>query len=97
MCASDLVVILAFQAKVSASRVLVRYVMTNPAKLALSVKPSRGKATTVRTTNGKAGIGTISWNRRLHAKKAKAGTYGLTITATANGKKAPTTIKIRLR
>ena len=50
----------------------------------------------VATSNGKIGSDTITWNRKLSGKKAKAGTYTLTLQASAGMARAKATEKVRL-
>jgi sugar lactone lactonase YvrE len=85
-------VLVAFETTVKHGAVTVRYAITAAAKLALTVKPPHGAAVTVARATGHAGVGALSWNEKLHGKRAKHGRYLLTITATLNGKHTSSTI-----
>jgi hypothetical protein len=50
----------------------------------------------VATSKGKVGSDTITWNRELSGKHAKAGTYTLTLQASAGTAQAKATEKVRL-
>ncbi|MGA9314346.1 MAG: hypothetical protein WBV77_06925 [Solirubrobacteraceae bacterium] len=50
----------------------------------------------VATSNGKVGSDTITWNRKLSGKQAKAGTYTLTLQASAGTAQAKAAEKVRL-
>ena len=90
-------VLLAYQAKASASRVLVRYVMTYAASVTLTVKPPKGRAVTVARASARAGLNQLAWNRKLGRRPAGRGTYRLTITATFQGRKTSSGLTVRLR
>lgn len=75
----------------------VRYALTGRADVTLKVRPPKGKTVTVAKARGKAGINTISWNGKLKGKKARKGTYRLTVTAKAGGRTRSTTMKVKLR
>lgn len=90
-------VLVAFSAQVSASRVSVRFVLTAAAGVTLEVKGTKGKAVRVASAKGKAGVNTISWNRKLAGKRAARGTYRLTVKASTAGATAASTISARLR
>ena len=90
--ANGVLTVVAFSAKVSRRSVKVRYALTGGASLALKV----GTRTVARKT-GKAGLGTISWNRRLGSRKAKRGRYTLRLVATLNGKSTSSRIRVMLR
>ena len=87
----------AYQASITPRQVLVRYVMTHAADVTLTVTPSRGRATIVKRTRGKAGVNRIAWNRKLGKKAAKRGSYRLTITCSYEGRKKTSSLTIRLR
>jgi hypothetical protein len=89
-------VVVAYQARTTRTRVTVRYALTDTAALTLTVKPQRGTPVTIRRS-GRAGLGQISWNRKLGSKRAPNGTYRLTLTATDKGRRASSTRTIRLR
>jgi hypothetical protein len=44
----------------------------------------------------RAGVGKLTWNRKLHGKRAKPGTYRLTVTATSGGKTTSSTLPVKL-
>jgi trimeric autotransporter adhesin len=90
-------VLVAFQARPSRSRVTVRYVLTDEAAISLTVKPPHGRATRVAGASGHAGLNTITWNRKLHRKRARPGRYRLTVAATRDGRTASSSIISRLR
>ena len=90
-------VLVAFQARVSTKRVVVSYALTGPADIALGVARKGSRLRTVAHKRGRAGVNRITWNRKLADKRAKRGTYRLIVTATANKKKATSTLRIRLR
>jgi hypothetical protein len=89
-------VLVAFQTSLDHGRVIVRYALTAIAKLTLTVKPSRGPAATVTRATGHVGVGRLTWNEKLHGRRAKHGSYRLTITATRNGKHTSSTITARI-
>ena len=90
-------VLFAFQARVTRTRVSVRYVLTHASQVSLQVARGRGAATTVARGRGRAGLNTISWNRRLRGRRAPAARYRLTVVATRDGLTARTRIGVRLR
>jgi hypothetical protein len=90
-------VLVAYQAGVATRRVTVRYALTGPAGVTLRVKPPRGATVTVAKADGKAGINTIRWNRRIKGRRAARGTYRLTVTASAGGRTASSSLVVRLR
>lgn len=87
----------AYRASIASRQVVVRFVMTHAADLTLSVKPSRGRATVVTRTRGKTGVNRIAWNRKLGGKAAARGIYRLTVTCSYRGRKATSSLTIRLR
>jgi hypothetical protein len=90
-------VLIAYQARASRTKVTVSYALTYNAALTLTVTPPRGKPIRVARAAGHAGIGALAWNRRLHGRRAKHGRYKLTITASVPGQRSVTsTIKIRI-
>jgi Ca2+-binding RTX toxin-like protein len=90
-------VLVAYQARVSARRVTVSYALTGPANVRLSVTPPHGRTITVARARGRAGINRISWNRRLNGRRAGRGTYRLTLSSTQNGRSASSHLIVRLR
>lgn len=90
------IALVAYQATARSSKVTVRYALTGPADITLKVKPPKGRTTTVAKAKGRAGINKISWNRKLGGKKAGKGTYKLSITATAGGRTASSSLTIKL-
>lgn len=89
-------VLVAFQTSVDHGRVIVHYALTGAAKLTLTVKPPHGRAATVARATGHAGVGRLTWNEQLHGRRAKHGSYRLTITASRNGKHTSSTITARI-
>jgi hypothetical protein len=89
-------VLVAFQALTSHSRVVVRYVLTVGAAVTLKVKRPHGTAVTVTRGMGHTGLNQIVWNRKLHGKRAGRGRYRLTVTVTSHGRTATSTIGARL-
>jgi hypothetical protein len=94
---SGKLVLVAFQARVSTKRVVVSYALTGPADITLSAARTGGRAQIVARKRGRAGVNRVIWNRKLARKRATPGTYRLVVTATANGKKATSARRIRLR
>jgi hypothetical protein len=90
-------VLVAFQARISPKRVVVSYALTGPADITLSVARKGGRLRSVARKRGRAGVNRVTWNRKLAGKRAKPGTYRFVVTATANNKKATSTLRIRLR
>lgn len=97
-------VLVAYQARVSAKKVSVDYAMTGPASVTLVATAPRGKPVKVATANARAGLNTISWNRKLAGKRAKRGTYKLAVIAVAGAagdtsaaSSATSTISAKLR
>jgi Ca2+-binding RTX toxin-like protein len=90
-------VLIAYQARVSARHVTVSYALTGAANVTLSVTAPRGRPTVVSRARGRAGINHITWNRRLNGKRAGHGTYRLTLSSTQNGRTATSRLTVRLR
>lgn len=95
--ATSPLVLVAFRATVSARRVVVRYAITGTAVLALAVRRSGGRRTTVVRAVGRRGIRKISWNRRIGGRRAPRGRYRLYLTATRDGRSVTSAIAVRLR
>ncbi len=89
-------VLVAFGATVSPKVVTVRYVLTGTARLKLTVKSKHGRAATVTTASGHSGTGKLSWNRKLAGKRAKPGSYKLTITAAGASKTVSSSVTVKL-
>jgi hypothetical protein len=90
-------VLVAYQASAAARRVRVRYALTGPAAITLSVRRGTGAWTRVARSSGVAGLNTISWNRRIGGRRALAGRYTLRVSAAAGGRTASSTLSVRLR
>jgi hypothetical protein len=90
-------VLVAYQARVSSKRVVVRYVLTGPADITLAVAPKKGRPVIVARGRGRAGVNNLTWNRKLAGKRANAGAYKLLVTATAGKKTATSSLSVRLR
>jgi hypothetical protein len=89
-------VLVAFQASVGPKRVSVRYALTADAAITLSVKPPKGRASVVAHALGQGGLDRIAWNRELHGTTAPHGRYTLTVTASAGGHSANSSLTVRL-
>ena len=81
----------------SPKRVVVSYALTGPADITLRVARAGGRTRSVARKRGRAGVNRVTWNRKLAGKRAKSGTYRIVVTATANNKKATSTLRVRLR
>jgi trimeric autotransporter adhesin len=88
--------VLALTATVAASSVTVRYVLSLPAAITLSVARSGGSPTVVARATGKPGWALAAWNRQLGGAPAGRGTYRLTVTATVGGKTLTSSLRVRL-
>jgi hypothetical protein len=89
-------VVVALQAHASPTHVSVRYALVAPARVALSVRPPHGRPTIVGHSAGRPGLGRITWNRRLHQRSARHGTYRLTIIAQVGHTTARSARSVRL-
>jgi flagellar hook assembly protein FlgD len=78
-------------------KLTVRYILTDSAKITLSVKPKGKAATIVARKSGKLGLGSIAWNGKLKGKAVKRGSYTLIVTATRDGKSVASSIKVSVR
>lgn len=90
-------VVVAYRATYTRTRVTVRYALSRPAAITLKVRTPQGRTSTLGTTSATAGLKTIRWNRRIAGKRVPAGRYRLTVSATADGRTASSTISVRLR
>lgn len=88
---SGRIVLTAFTAGVASKAVTVRYALSAPAAVTLSVG-----STVVSRAYGAAGFGMLTWNRRLGAQAAPGGRYTLTVTASAVGQTASSKLSVRL-
>jgi hypothetical protein len=86
----------AFREVTTRSRVTIRYVLTGPASLTLSVRPSRGGPLVAARAAGRAGLGELVWNRRLGRSSAPRGAYTLTVTAAVGKATAASSLSVRL-
>ena len=81
-------------------RVRVRFALTDPANVALSIerlgKRGGSAETEVANRDAPAGVGEISWNGKLDGRKAKPGTYRLSVTASAEDTSAASSIQAKL-
>jgi hypothetical protein len=89
-------VLVAFQARARHGRVSVSYALTADAALTLSVTPPHGKPIIVAHAPGHPGIGTLTWNRRLHRRTAPHGRYQLNLTATSAKQSATSRLTIKI-
>lgn len=85
----------AFAAGVSSASVVVRYALSAPASVILSVT-SGGRTTVVAHATAHPGFGALAWNRRIGSATAPRGRYTMTVTATAGGQSATAKLNIRL-
>jgi sugar lactone lactonase YvrE len=88
--------LLAFRAAVTPTRVTVGYALSGPAPLSLSVRGARGRPLTVARATGHAGVGRLSWDRRLGGRPAPRGRYQLIVTATTAKASAASSLGVRL-
>jgi trimeric autotransporter adhesin len=88
--------LLAFEAVTTRTRVTVRYLLTGPASLALSVRAIGGRPLGAARAAGRAGLGELVWNRKLGRTPAPRGTYTLTVTATVGRATAASVVSVRL-
>jgi hypothetical protein len=95
--AQGALVLVAYQAKVTAGRVVVSCVLTGPAGIALRVATNKGRPVTVAKARARAGVNRLTWNRRLKGKRARSGAYRLLVTATAGKETATSRLSVRLR
>lgn len=89
-------VLAATRAKRSTKEVRVGYTLDLPANVVLSVTAKGEKAIKVTAKKGKAGLNTITWNRKLKGKAAANGSYKLTLSASAGGKTLTKNISLTL-
>ena len=90
-------VLIAYQARATRTKVTVSYALTYDAALTLTVTPRHGKPIRVARAAGHAGIGALAWNRRLRGRRAKHGRYKLTVIARVTGRRSvASTIRIRI-
>jgi hypothetical protein len=59
--------------------------------------PPHGAAVAVASASRRAGVGKLTWNRKLHRERVKRGTYRLTVTAASGGKATSSTLPVKLR
>lgn len=78
-------VLVAYAARIAHAHVNVSYALTDDATVALIVTPTHGKPIRVALAHASAGIGTLSWNRRLHGRRAQRGRYKLSVSASVPG------------
>jgi sugar lactone lactonase YvrE len=88
--------LLAFQAVTTRSRVTMRYLLTGPASVVLSVRRSGGRPLVVARSAGHGGLGALVWNRKLGHTAAPAGAYQLTVTVAVGKASASSTRSVRL-
>jgi len=87
-------VLVAYKARASQSKVTVSYALTGPAQVDMTVSRPGGKTAKVASARGKAGINTISWNRKISGKAAKMGSYKITLKV-AGGRPSSITVKLK--
>jgi Fe-S cluster biogenesis protein NfuA len=89
------IAVAAVAASVSSAAVTIRYALSAPAAMTLSV--GAGATTTVAAhAAGRPGLDVLVWNRRLGASPAPRGRYTLTLTASAGGHSASVKLPVRL-
>ncbi|MDQ2761390.1 MAG: hypothetical protein M3Y17_13445 [Actinomycetota bacterium] len=89
-------VVVAFRAKANRGRVIVRYRLTGEARIILSVDAGLGRPIVVARARGRAGVDRIAWNRRLHGRRARHGSYELIVTATIGRRSVLSVLTLRL-
>jgi hypothetical protein len=94
--AKGTVSLLAFQTVSTSSRVTVRYLLTGPASLTLSVRATGGRPLGAARAAGRTGLGELVWNRKLGRSSAPRGTYVLTVTAAVGRTTATSSLSVRL-
>ncbi len=92
---SGRIVLSAFAATIASRAVSVRYALSAPAAVTLSVGSGPSRAVVSRAS-GVGGFGVLFWNRRLGAQTAPAGRYTLTVTASAGGRAVSSKLTVRL-
>ncbi|HUE25136.1 MAG TPA: hypothetical protein VMP89_00065, partial [Solirubrobacteraceae bacterium] len=92
---SGRIVLSAFAATVAPSVVTVRYALSAPAAVTLSVASGATESVVARAA-GVAGFDVLSWNRKLGGSIAPRGRYTLTVTASAAGHTASSKLSVRL-
>jgi hypothetical protein len=76
--------------------VRLRFTLSAPARLALEVRPARGRAQRISFGRRQAGRGVIKWSGKLRGRRV-AGRYTLVLVATADGTVRRDTVRVRLR
>ena len=82
-------------ADVTRRSVTVRFVLSGPATVKLSVASSGTPALVARVA-GQVGLGDLVWDGRIGGRAAPRGRYRLTVTATSGGQSAARTVTVRL-
>jgi DNA-binding beta-propeller fold protein YncE len=83
--------LVAFASGVTRTQVAVRYALTGPAPVTLSLN---GRV--LARASGHAGLGQLIWNRKLGRTSAPAGRYRLTVTAAVGKASAQSSLTVRL-
>jgi sugar lactone lactonase YvrE len=84
-----------FSTAVTSQSVIVRFVLSGPATVTLSVRASRSPAQVARVS-GKPGWGELIWSRKLGGRAAPRGRYNLDVTATSGTGSATRSLSVRL-
>ncbi len=89
------VVLTAFAASVASKAVTVRYALSAPGAVTLSVGSGPSSIAVAHASRG-AGFGALAWNRKLGGSTAPRGRYTLTVTASVGGHSASAKLSVRL-
>jgi hypothetical protein len=89
-------VAVAYQTRVTAGTVSVRYLLSADASVTVRVARRGAAARTFATLTGQAGRNVARWNRRFGRARAGAGSYTITLVAVAGGQTATTSVTVRL-
>lgn len=94
--AAPKLVLTATKATKSAKQISVRYTLNEAANVTLSVGAPHKRPVAVSTKKARAGLDTITWNRKLKGKKAGKGRYTLTLTAIVGGRTLSKNVNVTL-
>lgn len=88
--------LLAFEVDRTSRAVDVRFVLSGSAGVRLWVSRGHGRMLLAARGTGAAGMGALSWNRRLGRTPAPHGTYTLTVTATVGRRTLSSAVTVRI-